>query len=170
MKNILLYAFAAAMLFTSTGCLKGVDNDQNCTYDPCAFKAPVAEIEALRQHLTTNGINATEHCSGLFYVIENPGSGKTPQACFSVAANYKGMLLDGTVFDQSTQGAITFGLNQVIRGWTNGLPLIQQGGRIILYIPPSLGYGAQDVRDRDGVVRIPANSSLVFEVDLVAVQ
>jgi FKBP-type peptidyl-prolyl cis-trans isomerase FkpA len=170
MKNIFLRIVAIAFLFTSAGCLKGSDEEQKCNYDPCAFKAPAGEVDALRQHLAANNITATEHCSGLFYIIENPGTGKTPEACYSVAANYKGMLLDGSVFDQSTQGPITFGLNRVIRGWTNGLPLIKQGGRIILYIPPSLGYGAEEKRDAQGVVRIPANSNLVFEVDLVAVQ
>ncbi|MGV3658184.1 MAG: FKBP-type peptidyl-prolyl cis-trans isomerase, partial [Chitinophagaceae bacterium] len=119
MKNILFGLIALFVLFTSTGCLKGVD-EQKCTYDACAFKAPAGEIEALRTYLSDNGINATEHCSGLFYSIENPGTGKTPQACYRVSVNYKGMLTDGTVFDQSQQ-PVTFGLNQVIRGWTNGL-------------------------------------------------
>lgn len=166
MKKILFGIIAIAFLFTSAGCLKGVE-EQKCNYDDCAFKAPTGEVEALRQYLASNNITATEHCSGLFYVIENPGTGKNPEACFRVSVNYKGMLTDGTVFDQSQQ-PVTFGLNQVVRGWTNGVPLVKVGGRIILYIPPSLGYGAQEIRDGQGTVRIPANSNLVFEVDVLA--
>lgn len=168
MKNIIFRILVFAFLFTSAGCLKGVE-DRKCNYDPCALKAPAAEVNALRTYLATNSITATEHCSGLFYSIENPGTGKTPEACYRVSVNYKGMLTDGTIFDQSQQ-PITFGLNQVIRGWTNGMPLVKEGGRIVLYIPPSLGYGSQAVRDDQGVVRIPANSNLVFEVDLLAAE
>lgn len=168
MKNKIFRLLILAFLFTAAGCFKNLD-EQKCEYDPCSFKAPSGEVTALREYLASKNITATEHCSGLFYVIENPGTGKTPEACSAVSANYKGMLTDGSVFDQSTTPA-TFSLSGVIRGWTNGVPLIKQGGRIILYIPPSLGYGAQEVRDGSGVVRIPANSNLVFEVDLVAVQ
>ena len=168
MKNIIFRILVFAFLFTSAGCLKGVE-ERKCNYDPCALKAPASEVEALRTYLATNNITATEHCSGLFYTIENAGTGKTPQACYRVSVNYIGMLTDGSVFDRSLQ-PVTFSLNGVIRGWTNGVPLVKEGGRVILYIPPSLGYGSQEVRDEQGVVRIPPNSNLVFEIDLLAAE
>lgn len=168
MKNIFIF-LAVALLGTGfTGCFK-TPEEPVCEYDPCKFKAPAAEVQALKDYLTANSIIATEHCSGLFYIIENAGTGRTPQACNAVLANYKGMLDDGQVFDQSST-PIEFALNGVIQGWTNGVPLIKEGGRIILYIPPSLGYGTQEVRDRNGLVVIPANSNLVFEIDLMGVR
>ena len=167
MKNIFILFTAAFLVTGFTGCLKDPE-PQVCEYDACKFKAPAAEVQALKDYLTANNITATEHCSGLYYRIENAGTGKTPQACGAVLANYKGMLSDGQVFDQSSS-PIEFALSGVITGWTNGVPLIKEGGRIVLYIPPSLGYGAQDRRDAQGVVRIPGNSTLIFEVDLIKV-
>lgn len=155
-------AYSVALVFLLTGCLKGSDN--KCQYDECALKAPAAEIQAVQDYLTANNITATQHCSGVFYRVENAGTGTRPNACSYVLANYKGMLTDGHVFDQSSQGPIAFSLDGVIRGWTNGLQQVKAGGRIILYIPPSLGYGSRAVGD------IPANSILIFEVDLVGVQ
>lgn len=168
MKNT-FFAFIVALLLTGvTGCMKDPE-EQKCEYDPCAFKAPDAEIEAVQQYLASKNLTATQHCSGLFYTIENEGTGRTPEACSYVFANYKGMLTDGSVFDQSQQ-PIGFSLAGVIQGWTKGVPLVKEGGRIILYIPPSLGYGAQDRRNAQGIVVIPANSILVFEVDLASIR
>jgi FKBP-type peptidyl-prolyl cis-trans isomerase FkpA len=95
----------------------------------------------------------------LFYVIQNAGADKKPTACSGVNATYRGMFTNGAVFDQ---GTVDFGLDQVITGWRNGIPLIGAGGFIQLYIPPSLGYGSS----ANGP--IPANSILVFDVVLNA--
>jgi FKBP-type peptidyl-prolyl cis-trans isomerase FkpA len=174
MKKIAFKFFmAAGLLLSLSGCFKN-DNDepQPCTYDACAFKAPASEVENVRSYLAANNINDTvEHCSGLIYRIVSAGTGKTPEACSNVFARYKGMLTDSSVFDQTTDQPVGFNLLGVIPGWTNGLPQIKEGGKIILYIPPSLGYGSQEIRDRQtGALKIPANSILVFEVELVAVQ
>jgi FKBP-type peptidyl-prolyl cis-trans isomerase FkpA len=138
-----------------------VSCNKNCDYNSCAVVAPNSEIQAVQSYLSANGIAATQHCSGLFYVIEQMGSGKKPSACGSVNATYVGKLTNGSVFDQ---GTVTFGLDEVIKGWTNGLPLIKTGGTIHLYIPPSLGYGSQ----ANGP--IPANSILIFDVTLNGVE
>jgi FKBP-type peptidyl-prolyl cis-trans isomerase FkpA len=160
--------FVAATVIVFAGCSK---DEAKCDYDPCAVVAPQTEIQSVKDYLSSKNItDAVQHCSGLFYRIENGGTGTMPQSCSNVAANYKGMLTDGRVFDQSASPA-TFNLQGVIKGWTNGLPLIKSGGRIILYIPPTLGYGSQEIRDqRTNDLRIPANSILIFEVDLVAAQ
>ena len=151
-KNILV-AVLAMIVFT--GCKK-----DKCDYNECAVKAPDAEIQAVKDYLASQGItNAVQHCSGMFYVIQNAGSGKNPTACSDVNVTYKGMLTNGVVFDQRT---IDLGLDGVITGWRNGIPLIGAGGFIQLYIPPSLGYGSS----ANGP--IPANSILVFDVVLNA--
>lgn len=162
MKKVLIF-FGIVSLFT--GCLKN-DNgtEQKCTYDPCSYKVPASEIQALKDTLAKYNIEATEHCSGLYYIIDNPGTGTVPTACSNVTVKYKGTFTNGTVFDETKTGeTITFPLSRVIRGWLNGIPLIKTGGKIRLYIPPSLGYGAERYMD------IPGNSILFFEVELVSV-
>lgn len=162
MKKVLFF-FGLVGLFS--GCLKNTGTEQKCTYDPCSYKVPAAEIQALKDTLAIHNIMATEHCSGLYYAIDNPGTGAVPTACSYVAVKYKGTFSNGTVFDSTKTGeAISLPLSGVIRGWTNGIPQIKPGGKIRLYIPPSLGYGKDDYRD------IPGNSILFFEVELVAVQ
>lgn len=162
MKRLLGWAVAAVLL---SGCLKTNEDNRTCTYDACALKAPAAEIESVKAYLTQNNINATQHCSGMFYAIDSAGTGKTPTPCALVAIRYKGMLTNGSVFDQSANRA-ELALSQLIPGWINALPLIKEGGGIRLYIPPTLGYGNRDVRDNAGNVLIPANSVLIFEVRL----
>ena len=83
---------------------------------------------------------------------------------------YKGMLLNGQVFDSSS-APVPLLLSNVIYGWRNALPMLKQGGKMTLYIPPSLGYGNKaqyDPYDPSKVV-IPANSNLIFQVELVTV-
>jgi FKBP-type peptidyl-prolyl cis-trans isomerase len=94
------------------------------------------------------------------------GEGEAPSATDSVVVHYEGSLIDGTVFDSSiARGApAEFGLNQVIRGWTEGLQLIKPGGKARLTIPSDLGYGP------GGVGNIPPNAVLVFEVELLEVK
>jgi len=155
----LVFAFFILTFFS--GCLKS--KVASCNYDACYDKAPDSEIQAVQDYLTSHGItNAQEHCSGLFYVIDNAGSGKQPTACSAVDVDYKGSLTDGTVFDQGTHYQTYFG--NVIQGWANGVPLIKTGGTIHLYIPPSLGYGSQPYGP------IPANSILIFDITLNVVQ
>ena len=170
MKRLLIVSSLALVL---TGCLKnkGDDSPQECTYDACTFKAPASEIQSVQEYLTANNINdATQHCSGLFYSIDVPGSGVTPEACSYVSVKYVGKFTNGNIFDQTQTGNVaTFNLTEVIRGWTNGVPLIKPGGKMRLYIPPSLGYGSVDRRDNAGNIVIPANSILIFDVELVQV-
>jgi len=101
--------------------------------------------------------------SGLKYKVLREGTGKLPKASSTVLAHYAGWLTTGAQFDSSwDRGApISFPLSGVVRGWTEGLQLVKEGGRILLVIPPDLGYGARATGS------IPANSTLVFIVDLV---
>lgn len=156
MKNIV---FALLFISAFTGCMKGNVNETTCTYNECDVKAPAAEIEQVQAYLTANGINANQHCSGMFYVIDSAGTGVAPTVCNTVVVMYEGKLTDGTTFDKSTD-PISFPLTNVIVGFRNGLPLIKTGGRIRLFIPPSLGYGSTPRSS------IPANSILIFDVSL----
>jgi FKBP-type peptidyl-prolyl cis-trans isomerase FkpA len=163
MKKVL---FLLGIVSFLSGCLKNTGSEQTCTYDPCATKAPATQVQALKDTLAAHGITgATEHCSGLFYIVDNPGTGIVPNACSNVTVKYKGMFPNGTVFDETDPGeTLTYPLSGFIQGWLNGVPLIKAGGKIRLFIPPYLGYG-----DRVNGT-IPANSILFFEVELISVQ
>jgi FKBP-type peptidyl-prolyl cis-trans isomerase len=103
----------------------------------------------------------------LQYKIITEGTGKTPTPTDSVTVHYKGMLIDGTVFDNSFDRGepARFVLNAVIPGWTEGLQLMKEGGKAELYIPSDLAYG-----DRGAGNVIPGGSALIFEVELIKVK
>lgn len=119
-------------------------------------------------YLNTNNISAVKHTSGMYYKIEQQGTGESPNNCSSININYTGHLANGNKFDEGNN--VAFALGSLIDGWKKGLPLIQKGGKIKLYIPPSLGYGSSDIKDMNGAIVIPANSMLIFEITLLNVQ
>lgn len=104
--------------------------------------------------------------TGLVYQVEKEGTGDAPKDSDTVVVNYKGTLIDGKEFDNSyTRGEpLSFRLDGVIPGWTEGLKNIKKGGKIKLVIPPELAYG------KNGVPGIPANSTLVFSVELLDIK
>lgn len=106
-----------------------------------------------------------ETASGLQYKVVKEGTGKKPGPTDQVKVHYHGTLLDGTVFDSSVERGepITFPLNGVIKGWTEGLQLMSEGSKYILYIPSDLAYG-----DR-GAQTIKPGATLIFEVELIEV-
>jgi FKBP-type peptidyl-prolyl cis-trans isomerase FkpA len=118
----------------------------------------------ITNYITDNKLNAIATGSGLYYVVHDPGTGAQPNSGSTVVVNYKGSLKDGTVFDQSGAAGITISLNAVIKGWQEGIPLFKKGGRGVLLIPSSLGYGTQ------ATGKIPANSVLIFDIELLNVQ
>ncbi len=105
--------------------------------------------------------------SGLQYRILRKGSDTKPKATNTVRVNYHGWLDDGKVFDSSYQRGepISFPLNRVIPGWTEGMQLVGEGGMIELTIPANLGYGAQGAGSA-----VPPNATLHFLVELLKVQ
>jgi len=156
-------AILAASIFLLTGCLK---KSSECPYRVQVSQAPYSEEQAIANYLTSNGLTATKHSSNMYYSIAQTGSGGNPNLCSTVTVDYTGHLTDGSVFDSQING--NFVLGSLIDGWKLGLPLIQKAGRIRLYIPPSLGYGSTDVKDGNGIIRIPANSILIFDIELTA--
>ncbi len=112
--------------------------------------------------------NVVELPDGLRYEILKAGDGAYPKATDTVRVNYTGTLVDGTVFDATSQHQPVepseFPLNGVIAGWTEGIQKINKGGKIKLYVPPQLGYGDE------GNQRIPPGATLIFEVELVDIK
>lgn len=126
-----------------------------------------ANTKAAEAFLTTNatkeGVMTTE--SGLQYEVLEAGDGAMPGPTDQVQVHYRGSLIDGTEFDSSySRGQpLTFGVNQVIPGWTEGLQLMSTGSKYKFYIPSELGYGAA------GSGNIPPNAALIFEVELLEI-
>ncbi len=108
-----------------------------------------------------------ETASGLQYEVVKQGEGPTPGPTDRVKVHYEGRLLDGTVFDSSIQRGkpIEFNLNRVIKGWAEGVALMQVGAKYMLYIPYELGYGKQGAGDV-----IKPYSALIFEVELLEIK
>ena len=105
--------------------------------------------------------------SGLQYEVIREGNGKKPSATSKVKCHYEGTLIDGTKFDSSYDRGepATFGLNQVIAGWTEGLQLMSEGAKYRFFIPYNLGYG-----ERGAGASITPYAALVFDVELIEVQ
>jgi FKBP-type peptidyl-prolyl cis-trans isomerase FkpA len=158
MKIVLLSLFGCA-IFGLGGCLK------NSTTSPCTPIPVASEEPQIVAYASANGINATKDSNGLYYEIISQGSGPTPTLTSKIFITYTAKLLNGTLVDQQTNADQTgFILGQLISGWRIGLQYIQKGGRIKLIVPSSLAYGCQ------GSTRIPPNTILYFDIQLVDVQ
>lgn len=128
--------------------------------------------DLIKDYLAKNHINATKTGSGLYYVITQKGTGENAKFRQKVSMYYLGKLLDGKVFDGNMDDnfkpkkqafGFTLGVGQVIKGWDEGVALLNQGARATFFIPSGLAYGAMQVGP------IPANSVLIFDVALVSV-
>jgi FKBP-type peptidyl-prolyl cis-trans isomerase len=124
----------------------------------------VAGKAFLAENATKEGVQTT--ASGLQYKVETMGTGAKPVATDTVKVHYRGTLLDGTEFDSSyaRNEPISFGLNRVIAGWTEGVQLMPVGSKFMFYIAPDLAYG------EGGGGPIPPNSTLIFEVELLDIE
>ncbi len=120
--------------------------------------------QIISSYIASNKLVAKATGSGLYYVISSQGIGPNPVQSSTVTVSYKGYLTNGSVFDQSNSSGISFSLNSVIKGWQEGIPLFKQGGKGKLIIPSALAYGSQSVGG------IPANSVLIFDIELIAVR
>lgn len=130
---------------------------KECETNIAAGKAFMEKIRNNKSVYTTE--------SGLSYIRKKAGNGKKPVATDRVKVHYTGKLINGKVFDSSVERGepITFALNQVIAGWTEGLQLMDEGSKYILYIPHNLAYGERTLGE------IPGGSLLVFEVELLEI-
>ena len=127
--------------------------------------------QLIQAYVKKEGLQAQKTPSGLYYVVNQPGSGAPAKVGQKVAVKYKGTLLDGTVFDTSDNPQLqgkpfefTLGQREVIGGWDEGFALLNKGSKAVLLIPSTLGYGPQ------AMGKIPANGVLRFDVELVDVK
>ena len=143
--------------------------EQEAKQQAAAAEAGKAAKDAGEAFLAENGKKegVVTLPSGLQYQVLKEGNGKKPSATDKVVCHYEGTLIDGTVFDSSYQRnqPATFGLNQVIAGWTEGVQLMQEGAKYRFFIPYNLAYG-----ERGAGAQIPPFAALVFDVELIEVK
>ena len=149
MKKFLLFVFAPLVILAS------------CSKDKFdAAKQAATDDAAIKTYIGTDtAYHATADGSGVYYKIVTEGTGAHPTLSSNVKVTYTGKLLDGSTFQS---GTITQPLSGLIAGWKSGIPYAKSGGRIILVIPSRAGYGNAA---NNG---IPANSVLVFTIDLLS--
>ena len=130
-----------------------------------AGEAKAAGEAFLAENAKRECVKVTE--SGLQYEVLEATIGQKPKATDKVRVHYEGTLIDGTVFDSSYKRgeSITFGLNQVIKGWTEGLQLMSIGSKYKLYLPYQLAYG-----ERGAGANIPPYAALIFTVELLGIE
>jgi FKBP-type peptidyl-prolyl cis-trans isomerase len=144
------YSLLAVLLaFMVSSCSSSGDGDKDYREEN------EAEIAA---YVAANSLNATRSASGLYYAIEEQGTGKAITGTSDVTVSYKGYFTNGVEFDSTGDDFLSFNLQAVIRGFAEGLTYINEGGKIILFVPAHLGYGSKDLNG------IPGGSVLIFEV------
>jgi FKBP-type peptidyl-prolyl cis-trans isomerase FklB len=140
-----------------------IENEQALAEEYFTYKATFSK-DLGKKFLAKNKLRpeVTETESGLQYEVLQEGSGANPSDTNEVTVHYQGELIDGKIFDSSYQRGetISFGLNQVIKGWTEGLQLMNNGAKYRLYIPYEIGYGER------GTQGIPPFATLIFDVEL----
>lgn len=166
-----LFALVAGVIFS--GCLKS--KDPGCPYTESTKKAPDSQVAKVldylqAQNLVTEALKL-DSASGVYYIVDAPGTTVSPGVCSVITFRYKGTFTDGTKFDEATT-PVVYRLGELIVGWQKGLKYIKAGGgKIRMFIPWALGYGESNVVNQNtGAVIIPGKSILVFEVTLDEVQ
>jgi len=149
MKNSLILV----LIFTSIISCNKVSKDEQSKIDK----------DLINQYVADKNLSGEFTSTGLWFDIETQGGGVQAYSNAQVTVAYTGYLLDGTQFDKSEDEGITFGLNNVIAGWQQGIPKFKEGGNGKLIIPSELGYGTSKTGS------IPANSVLVFDIKLITV-
>ncbi|WP_172675973.1 FKBP-type peptidyl-prolyl cis-trans isomerase [Croceitalea dokdonensis] len=147
---------APLLLLVMFGC-----SSDSSTNDPIDFtEANEQEIQAF---IAAQELNAQRSSTGLYYVINDPGFGDRPTSGSNVTVAYRGYFTNGDVFDESGPEGISFNLNQVIPGWTEGITYFGEGGSGMLLVPSRLGYG------NTGRGSIPGGAVLVFDVNVLSI-
>ena len=154
--------FIPAHLGFGSETIQGVPGGSVLIFDVEIVDYPAENRQEILDYIADNNLDATESDTGLFYVIEEQGTGDYPEATSNVTVKYKGYFTDGEVFDENDNG-VSFNLNQVIPGWTEGMQYFKEGGSGQLLIPSALGYG------RYGNQVIPGGAVLIFDVSLESI-
>ena len=149
------YFFTIIVILSIISC--GGDSDP---IDPIDYDKQ--NEQEIQDYIAKNNLNATKSNTGLYYVIETEGTGDRPNTLSDVTVNYKGYYINDKVFDENDN--ISFNLQQVISGWTEGITYFKEGGTGMLLVPSRLGYGYADYHG------IPGGSVLIFDIDLLDVK
>lgn len=151
MKFFRFFLLLLAVALTVGGCKKD-------EVDPAAVDAQ--NLADIRAYIKANNLKADSSDTGLYWVITKEGIIGNPKSTSTVTVNYTGKYLDGKEFDANDN--ISFSLQSVIPGWTEGIPKLKTQGKGILLIPAKLGYGYNDYNG------IPGGSVLIFDVELIS--
>lgn len=169
----------AAVIKEQTAAFEKQMKEQMAKQKAAAAKQAVKDDKTLQAYFAKNKITPLKTASGLYYTIKEEGNGDKAAANDSVSMNYTGRLLDGTKFDSNEDTAFhhvqalefVLGRGAVIRGWDEGIALLKQGTKATFYIPSGLAYGQQARPGGSANPKgIPANSILLFDVQLVKVK
>ncbi len=151
MKNTL-----SALVFTLFMMACNNDNSESIDF-------AVKNDQEINDYISANNLDAKKSNSGLYYVVNEAGTDEQPTVNSNVTVAYKGYFTNGSVFDQSSAEGISFNLQQVIKGWAEGITYFKEGGSGLLMIPAHLGYGSKTING------IPGGSVLIFDIHLIAV-
>lgn len=160
MQKIALCLFCVALLLAN--CFK---DKNDC--EPRDIVAPASEQQALADYLTARNISATKHPSGLYYQIVQEGTGINPGICASIKVGFTGRLSNGAEVERDDY--MVLNLKLMLEGWRIALPLIKSGGKIKIWLPPSLAYG-QDGKKVGSTEVVPPNSIMIYDITLYEVQ
>ncbi|MEL6624731.1 MAG: FKBP-type peptidyl-prolyl cis-trans isomerase [Bacteroidota bacterium] len=161
MKSIAFLIVGMVFLLSCNSSSKPNPNAQGVPAPPAEAPAPTSTLQP--PYPIADSSNFLNVQGMKIYIVEE-GKGAKPRPGSHVIINYRGTLMDGTVFDESfSQGTVKdFSLGNLIRGWQIGLTQVPTGSKVKLIIPPELGYGASDRPN------IPGNSTLIFDIDLIS--
>ncbi len=119
--------------------------------------------QEITDYIAQNNLDAKKSATGLYYVIDNEGAGAQPNSVSTVTVAYKGYFTNGSVFEESPAEGVSFSLQKVIPGWTEGIAYFREGGSGTLLIPSHLAYG------NAGKGSIPGGTVLIFDINLISV-
>ena len=166
--NKVFYLASISLLIFATSCKK----DISCGISNPTVVATSNEISYMQNYFSINNITGlTQDPSGVFYKIDTAGTGTTPTLCSYILVNYNAYRFGyGNPFDSNSDpNGISFLLGNLILGVRKVVPLVKSGSQVTMYIPPSLAYGSDIIRDQSGNVILPANSYIKFEMTLMGV-
>ncbi|MBL7772603.1 MAG: FKBP-type peptidyl-prolyl cis-trans isomerase [Chitinophagaceae bacterium] len=153
--------------------------DYQANLQKAAKEQESKDDKTIKDYLSKNNLQAQKTQGGLYYVITQPGTGESAKAGKEVTMKYTGRLLDGTTFDSNVDPkfdhvqpfSFVLGRGRVIKGWDEGIALLNKGAKAIFVVPSGLAYGQQSLPGNEKNPKgIPANSTLVFDVELVDIK
>jgi len=156
-KNSLLCLSLITVSLLFSSCSK----DSSSTCPEVNKTVPQNELTQLDNYISASNIIAERDARGFYYAINNNGNSNKPNACANILVNYVGKLVSGQVFDQNQNAS--FSLKGLITGWQMAMPLVGEEGEIIIYLPPTLGYGIT------GNGAVPSNAITIFTITLIKV-